>query len=143
MYKNTTYARFRNLSKDAYVIHYRILTTGRLWLDMWLTLSMILLQFWSILFSYKLCVTEKRTYVNKLKFTIFWRFCCQYFLISYLCHWHISTSLLDSISKTSQNLHFQLEMLVLKKDPSMFDYPDFISILSNCLSIHNIWIESG
>ena len=29
------------------------------------------LQFGTILFPYKKCVTEKRTYVNKLKFPIF------------------------------------------------------------------------
>ena len=32
--------------------------------------------------KYKLCVTEKRTSVNKLKLPIF---CCQYHLINYLC----------------------------------------------------------
>ena len=35
------------------------------------TLFMILLQFQTILLSYELCVTEKRTYVNKLKFPVF------------------------------------------------------------------------
>ena len=35
------------------------------------TLLMIFLQFRIILFSYKLCVPEKRTVVNKLKFPIF------------------------------------------------------------------------
>ena len=33
---------------------------------------------------YKLCVTEKRKYVNKWKSPIFQRFCCQYPLINYL-----------------------------------------------------------
>ena len=37
-----------------------------------------------IYFFYKLYVTKKRTYVNKLKFPIFWQFCCQYSLINYL-----------------------------------------------------------
>ena len=31
---------------------------------------MILLQFWTILFPYKLYVTEKRTYVNELEFLV-------------------------------------------------------------------------
>ena len=31
------------------------------------------LPFWTILFPYKLCVTEKRTYINKLRFPIFSR----------------------------------------------------------------------
>ena len=41
------------------------------------------LQFQTILISYKLCVTKKRTYVNKLKLPIK-QFCCQYPLINYL-----------------------------------------------------------
>ena len=36
-----------------------------------ITLFMIFLQFQTILFPYKLCVPEKRTVVNKLKFPIF------------------------------------------------------------------------
>ena len=42
------------------------------------------LQFRTFWFHYKLFVTEKRSYINKLKFTIFYRFCCQYPLTNYL-----------------------------------------------------------
>ena len=35
-------------------------------------------------FPCKLFVNENRTYVNKLKFSIFLRFCCQYPIINYL-----------------------------------------------------------
>ena len=51
------------------------------------TLFMILLQFQTIFFCYKLCVLlrgEHTLYVNKLKFPIFQRVCCQYPLINYL-----------------------------------------------------------
>ena len=41
------------------------------------------LQFGTILFPYKKCVTEKRTYVNKLKFPLFLWLSCQYPLINY------------------------------------------------------------
>jgi len=56
-------------------------------IDNWSVVARSVVQgspFDTILFPYKLCVTEKRTYVNKLKFPILLRFCCQYPLIIYL-----------------------------------------------------------
>ena len=41
------------------------------------------LKFGTILFSYKKCVTEKRTYANKLKLPLFLWLSCQYPLINY------------------------------------------------------------
>ena len=41
------------------------------------------LQFLSILFPYKLFVAHKKTNVNKLKFSNFEKFCCEYPLINY------------------------------------------------------------
>ena len=35
---------------------------NKLFITKWYYLNMILLQFWNILFSYKMCVTEKKTY---------------------------------------------------------------------------------
>ena len=51
------------------VIYLGVLSTGRLWLDLWYKAQNS--PFDTILFPYKLCVTEKRIYVNKLKFPIF------------------------------------------------------------------------
>ena len=62
------------------------------------------LQFWTISFPSKLCVTEKRTYlcINKLKFPIFSQFCCQYPLINYLA-WAICLMLRPSSGSSSSS----------------------------------------
>ena len=43
------------------------------------------LQFQTFFFPARLCVTEKRTHVNKFIFPIFKQFCFQYPLINYPC----------------------------------------------------------